>query len=109
MVLDLEQQLLNDTFESYAEFDIVDYFTLCYINNIEYNTKYLNSHFLFFYFHFHFVFSGTPSARPILWMVKQVSTEVKKLRDRAERSQDNSNTKNRFAIVKNFSSYNKTQ
>ena len=58
--------------------------------------------FRFFFFVLHsFFLLGTPSARPILWMVKQVSTEVKKLRERAERSQDNSNANIRLAMKYN--------
>ena len=60
-----------------------------------------NSHLFFdnfmfiFFFLFYIFFSdfiGTPSARPVRWMVGQVSTEVRKLRERAERANDSAYT-----------------
>lgn len=68
--------------------------TVCHIS------RYTSQYVIIIATFFHFLI-GTPSARPILWMVKQVSTEVKKLRERAERSQDSSNANIRLAMKYN--------
>lgn len=50
-------------------------------------------------------FLGASSARPVRWIVDQVCTEVRRLRERAERSQVYTNTPKKRFVIRIFGVY----
>ena len=50
-------------------------------------------------------FLGASSARPVRWIVDQVCTEVRRLRERAERSQVYTNTPKKRFVIRIFGAY----
>ena len=71
-------------------------------SSLLYSTFFHSLSFLFTHFS---SFLGSSSARPVRWIVDQVCTEVRRLRERAERSQVYTNTPKKRFVIRIFGAY----